>query len=419
MGDSASLSFHPYPDLRDGKDAKGVMLEKAYYEQTELWNKPPLPYQSSVWRDILLLIPEDVKSILDVGCGNGCITNALPRNIFVVGADISSEALRYVERPRIINSIAHLPFSDESFDLVQAIDVIEHIADESYLQVLKELERVAKKYLLIGVPFMENLKAGFTRCSACGLVYHINHHCRSFGIIELIDLFENHWSPTVFVFSGGDVSLNEIYFRMVGSFLGKFAHWSLAICPRCSHKDSAKEIDNEDEQAIASLAEHIPRTYGKLHPDRSECLVLYEKRQSQSLTSDSKEILQLTKNGHKEQVPISVMTSNHEEGLVIEVPADRAPDLNDRISLVWKLPGRVYCYPNPQTFGVNRFLVPLWFSRSNVESLTPSHTFWHAEAEIKLVLSGIQSMQREIYLRRGLKGAIRTILERFGIRCLR
>ncbi len=395
------------------------MIDQVYYEQTALWNKPPQAYQSQVRNDLLHLIPEDVESLLDVGCGNGYITNTLSRNIFVVGTDISSEALQYVERPRIINSVTHLPFPDESFDLVQAIDVIEHIEEEGYSQVLKELERVAKKYLVIGVPLMENLKAGFTRCSSCGLVYHINHHYRSFGIIELIDLFKYHWKPTVFIFSGEDVSLNEIYFRTVRSFLGKFMEWSLAICPRCHRKGSSKETDNGDEQAMASLAEHIPRTYGILHPDRSECVVLYEKRQPQTQRTDSKEILQLTKNGYREQIPASMRTSYHEQGLVVEASVDKVCDFNDRFWLVWKLPERVYCYPNPRSIGVNRFLVPIWFSKNNLESLTSSRTFWSEDDGIKLVLSGIQDMQREIYLRRGLKGAIRTILERFGVKRLK
>ncbi len=395
------------------------MIDQAYYEQSALWDKPPLAYQSQVRMDILHLIPEDVESILDVGCGNGYITNALPGNIFVVGTDISSEALQYVRRPRIIHSVTHLPFSDGSFDLVLAIDVIEHLAEEGYSRVLKELERVARKYLVIGVPLMENLKAGFTRCSGCGLVYHINHHYRSFGIIELIDLFKNHWNPTVFVFSGENVSLNEIYFRMIWSFLGKFMEWSLAICPRCNHKGSTKEIDNGDKEAIASLAEHIPRTYGILHPDRSECVVLYEKRQPQTQLTDSKEILQLTKNGYREQIPVPARITYHEQCLLVKAPVDKVYDSNDCLWLVWKLPERVYCYPNPRPIGVNRFLVPKWFSRNNIESLTSSRTFWGGEDGLKLVLSGIQDMQREIYLRRGLKGAIRTILERFGIKRLK
>jgi SAM-dependent methyltransferase len=398
---------------------KDPMVDKTYYEQTDLWNKPPQAYQSRVRTDLLHVIPGDVESVLDVGCGNGYITNAFPITIFVVGTDISSEALQYVERPHIINSMTHLPFSDGSFDLVQAIDVIEHISDEGYRQALKELERVAKKYLVISVPFMENLKAGFTRCSACGLIYHINHHYRSFGIIELTDLFKNDWKPTVFVFSGEDVSLNEIYFRTIRSFLGVLTEWSMAICPCCNSKGSTKEVDNGDKHAIASLAEHIPRTYGILHPDRSECVVLYEKRQLPTQTIDSREILQLTINGYREQIPVPTRTTYHERCLVVEAPVDRCCDLSDALWLVWKLPGRVYCYPNPRSFGVNRFFVPTWFTRSNVESLSSSRVLWNGDEGIKLVLSGIQEMQREIYQRRGLKGAIRTILERFGIKSLK
>jgi hypothetical protein len=236
--------------------------------------------------------------------------------------------------------------------------------------------------------------------------------------MELTDLFKNHWKPTVFVFSGADISQNEIYFRAVRSFLGIFMEWSMAICPRCNSKGSTNEIDNRDEQVIASLAKRVPRDYGVLHPNRSHCVVLYEKCQSMIQPTNSREILQLTRNGYRDEIPISVRTTCDEQGLVVETTVDRVCDLNDQLWLVWKLPERVYCYSNPRSIGVNRFLVPLWFSTRNMESFTPSRAFWENNG-IKLVSSGIQDMQREIYLRSGIRGAIRTILERFGIKHLK
>jgi len=51
-------------------------MSRPYYEQPDLWNSPPQPFQQKVRADILRLIPKDVRSLLDVGCGNGFITNA-------------------------------------------------------------------------------------------------------------------------------------------------------------------------------------------------------------------------------------------------------------------------------------------------------------------------------------------------------
>ena len=55
---------------------KSVELE--YYEQKEVWKN----YTKNVWEirraePVVRLVPEDVKSVLDVGCGNGIITNMI------------------------------------------------------------------------------------------------------------------------------------------------------------------------------------------------------------------------------------------------------------------------------------------------------------------------------------------------------
>lgn len=41
-------------------------------------------------------IPDDVKSIIDIGCGNGIITNMLSAKYDVTGVDRSEKALSFV-----------------------------------------------------------------------------------------------------------------------------------------------------------------------------------------------------------------------------------------------------------------------------------------------------------------------------------
>ena len=50
---------------------------KSYYDQPDLWGKPPLLYEIRLRADIQALWPDDIGSIVDVGCGGGYITNAL------------------------------------------------------------------------------------------------------------------------------------------------------------------------------------------------------------------------------------------------------------------------------------------------------------------------------------------------------
>lgn len=68
--------------------------------------------------------------VLDVGCGTGLMLNEL-RQWEPIGFDYSSEALRFSHsrgaKSLIRGDVIKLPFADDSFDLILALDLIEHI----------------------------------------------------------------------------------------------------------------------------------------------------------------------------------------------------------------------------------------------------------------------------------------------------
>ncbi|MDQ3908545.1 MAG: class I SAM-dependent methyltransferase, partial [Acidobacteriota bacterium] len=84
--------------------------------------------------------------ILDVGCGTGANLELLSRFGDAAGVDISDEALAFC-RGRGLSDVRKgaaesLPFADESFDLVTALDVVEHLDDDA--AGLNEMRRVLK-----------------------------------------------------------------------------------------------------------------------------------------------------------------------------------------------------------------------------------------------------------------------------------
>ena len=84
--------------------------------------------------------------ILDVGCGTGANLQLLEKFGDVEGIDVSEEALAFC-RERGHTNVRHgaaeqLPFDDGSFDIVTALDVVEHLDDD--LASLKEMRRVVK-----------------------------------------------------------------------------------------------------------------------------------------------------------------------------------------------------------------------------------------------------------------------------------
>lgn len=86
------------------------------------------------------------RRILDIGCGTGATMDHLKRLGEVNGIDLSRIPLDYSRRRghrRVLCANAgQLPFADDSFDLVTALDVIEHLEDD--IGGLREIRRVLK-----------------------------------------------------------------------------------------------------------------------------------------------------------------------------------------------------------------------------------------------------------------------------------
>ncbi len=102
--------------------------------------------------------PLKPHSILDVGCGEGVTLDKFQEKKIgkqLVGIDYSDEALEIGKRiyPHLTlkkGDIYDIKEKDNSYDLVMATEVLEHLED--YEQGLQELVRVSKKYVLISVP---------------------------------------------------------------------------------------------------------------------------------------------------------------------------------------------------------------------------------------------------------------------------
>src|SRR4030095_4747278 len=94
--------------------------------------------------------------ILDVGCGTGINFSVLGKYGETISSDASEDALRFSKERGIDglvrSHIEALPFSGSTFDIVTALDVLEHIDDD--LAGLDELLRVTNEngVLVITVP---------------------------------------------------------------------------------------------------------------------------------------------------------------------------------------------------------------------------------------------------------------------------
>lgn len=164
--------------------------------------------------------PGRERRVLDVGCGTGFNFGMLAEFGRVEGVEPSQEGLDYC-RARGLSGVVQaeadaLPFEDGSFDLVTALDVIEHLDDDA--GALREFHRVLKPggTVLIYTPALPVLYGEHDR---------IVHHRRRYMRGSLLRVLE----------SGGFRVVHASYVNMLVLPLVVAVRMAVALMPRRPH----------------------------------------------------------------------------------------------------------------------------------------------------------------------------------------
>jgi len=141
-----------------------------------------------LWRGIKF------NSVLDVGCGDGYLCHVLASKALenVVGLDFANSRMQYAKATFpavgfVQGDVCLLPFDDNSFDLVTAVEVMEHL--ERPELALGELRRVSSRYVLLTVPFNERLRTVI--CPHCLSKIHDKGHVQSFDEERIQSMVSN------------------------------------------------------------------------------------------------------------------------------------------------------------------------------------------------------------------------------------
>ena len=166
------------------------MMEHTYpilfrVEQSHWWHIGRRRILADFVSEICSRVTDRKPRILDVGCGTGANLLMLSKYGEAEGVDISEDALAFC-RERGLDKVKlgageELPYEDDTFDLVTAFDVVEHMDDD--LAGLKEMRRVLRPggHVLIFVP---------TFMFLWGLQDDVSNHRRRYRLPELRRVLE-------------------------------------------------------------------------------------------------------------------------------------------------------------------------------------------------------------------------------------
>lgn len=87
--------------------------------------------------------------------------------------------------------VDNLPFENNEFDAVSCLEVLEHLSDATYTNALNEISRVARRYILITVPYNEYVQRVEVKCTKCGSLFNCNGHLHKFTKNKVLHLFED------------------------------------------------------------------------------------------------------------------------------------------------------------------------------------------------------------------------------------
>lgn len=140
--------------------------------------------------DLLRLLPNHGRYALDVGARDGHFARLLADKYDLVTAlDLQEPNIAHPRIQCVKGDVTGLTFADNVYDLVFCAEVLEHIPSHMLGRACAELGRVCKKFLLIGVPYKQDIRVGRMTCITCGGKNPPWGHVNSFDETRLKNLF--------------------------------------------------------------------------------------------------------------------------------------------------------------------------------------------------------------------------------------
>jgi ubiquinone/menaquinone biosynthesis C-methylase UbiE len=228
---------------------------------------------------LLRLIPPGAN-LLEIGSRGGYITHLLTdgRNE-VVALDLERPNIHARGISCVAGDVRELDFEADSFDVVLCSEVLEHIPAHDLARACGELVRVTRRFLVVGVPFAQDLRVARTRCAQCGAVNPPYGHVNRFTRDALTALFGQLLPVTVdYVGSTRERTnvLSDSLMRAAGYPWGSYGQDE--PCIACGRPVGPAPAPRFGARVLAGLAHRLDRAIAMCTPTRPQWLhVVFEK----------------------------------------------------------------------------------------------------------------------------------------------
>ncbi|MBA4141433.1 MAG: class I SAM-dependent methyltransferase [Nitrosospira sp.] len=185
------------------------------------------------------LIPPDARTALEIGFYDLRVTRLLRKRLSVVSVDLPRPVSAEDKSGLVFADIQALPFPSKTFDVVFCTEVLEHLPEGVLEHGVRELVRVARKSLIVSVPFQQRVWNEMFKCEDCGFTGHSMGHLHYFTEEDITRLFPQY---------------NVVERRFIGTSKGYAPDWLYGIarkygnvwgnyqfgnCPQCGRTDRA------------------------------------------------------------------------------------------------------------------------------------------------------------------------------------
>jgi len=224
----------------------------SFYLREEADNMPEITWTHVALPLILNQIPEETKSLVDVGCGRGII-GALCR-IYreptrLVGIDVYEPYLEFCKHSKFYDELVHwnlerqpLPFMDKEFEVATHIEVIEHLSRDAGERLMDELERIALR-VIITTPnyFFEQSE------------FDQNPHQKHISLWRVRDFRRRNYK----VYGVGGMKVLGRTVRWLSAALGPMTRYmpsvsSMLLCIKDTMKDGMASISDNESGVVHS-----------------------------------------------------------------------------------------------------------------------------------------------------------------------